>query len=349
MLSGPITDAQEAQSLSYRWDLNDIYSCSWGPSDDGANLVGPGTLTRETVARATREGRDGKGSVFVWAAGNGALRLDDCNFDGYANSRYVATIGALSDHHVKPRYAESCAAMLAVAPSSGGAQRIITADLSGRAGASSSECRTNFGGTSAACPMVAGAYALLLQARPQLTWRDVHHATVRSATTENLKSGDFRVNGGGRNFSHAYGFGLIDVERLIEVGRTMELVGEELEHAVLLGPSVSAPINFTHPYEVEVAIDMKLESVDLYVSLSVTSKRGALEISLESPSGFVAMLHPVHDDRHSGRFSWRFGAKCFWDELANGTWKVRVKGGDVNPGSTVEEPFMLAFHGTKFI
>jgi len=351
MLSGAITDAQEASALSYRWDLNDIYSCSWGPSDNGENLVGPGPFARSALERATTEGRNGRGSLFVWAAGNGALSGDDCNFDGYANSRFVATIGALDDHHVRSRYAESCAAMLAVAPSSGGSERIITADLSGRAGASSTECRTNFGGTSAACPMVAGAYALLLQARPELTWRDVHHATVRSCdTSTRIRDGgadSFKRNGGGRMFSHDYGFGLVDVERLIEVGTSMDLVAEEVSEVVSFGGggSSSSFINYTAPYEVEVSAQILVESVDLYVSLGVTSMRGALEISLESPSGFVAHLHPLHGDRHVGSFEWRFNAVCFWDEHSDGVWKLHVTS-VTNPRSTVDAPFRLVLHGT---
>ena len=38
-------------------------------------------------------GRNGYGSIFVVASGNGGTAHDNCNFDGYANTIYTITIG----------------------------------------------------------------------------------------------------------------------------------------------------------------------------------------------------------------------------------------------------------------
>lgn len=103
-------------------------------------------------------GRQGFGSIFVVASGNGGQHNDNCNYDGYANSIYTITIGKtqsncagelISGAHLyfgwglmqplkvlmpacvcivgavdemgrKPFYAEECASMLAVTFSSGG-------------------------------------------------------------------------------------------------------------------------------------------------------------------------------------------------------------------------------------
>ena len=35
ILSGRVTDSMEADALTYKWDLNHIYSNSWGPYDNG--------------------------------------------------------------------------------------------------------------------------------------------------------------------------------------------------------------------------------------------------------------------------------------------------------------------------
>jgi hypothetical protein len=35
-------------------------------------------------------------TIFVWAAGNGKHRNDNCNYDGYANMRYTITIGSVN-------------------------------------------------------------------------------------------------------------------------------------------------------------------------------------------------------------------------------------------------------------
>ena len=47
MLDGDVTDVVEAGSLSLRPNHIDIYSSSWGPSDDGTTVDGPGTLAKK--------------------------------------------------------------------------------------------------------------------------------------------------------------------------------------------------------------------------------------------------------------------------------------------------------------
>lgn len=44
MLDGEVTDVVEASSLSLNPQHIQIYSSSWGPSDDGATVDGPGPL-----------------------------------------------------------------------------------------------------------------------------------------------------------------------------------------------------------------------------------------------------------------------------------------------------------------
>ncbi|EQL02029.1 Peptidase S8, subtilisin-related protein [Ophiocordyceps sinensis CO18] len=114
MLSGAVDDAEQAAALNYDFQHNDIYSCSWGPADDGRTMAGPGALVRRAVVNGVQNGRGGRGSVFVFSAGNGAGRDDDCNFDGYANSIYGITVGAVDRTGTRARYSEPCAAQLAV-------------------------------------------------------------------------------------------------------------------------------------------------------------------------------------------------------------------------------------------
>ena len=67
-----------------------------------------------------------------------------------------------------------------------------------------------FAGTSASAPMAAGVIALILQVNPELNWRDVQHVTVRCAHNANLKANDWSTNAIGRNYSHSFGYGLMD-------------------------------------------------------------------------------------------------------------------------------------------
>jgi hypothetical protein len=65
------------------------------------------------------QGRGGKGSIFVWASGNGGSRGDNCNCDGYIGSVYTLSIGSASQQGQFPWYGERCAATMAATYSSG--------------------------------------------------------------------------------------------------------------------------------------------------------------------------------------------------------------------------------------
>jgi len=125
ILSGPISDADESAALNYDFQNTSIYSCSWGPPDNGQAMEGPNYVIKKAVLKGINEGRGGKGSIFVFASGNGAAKGDQCNFDGYTNSIYSVTVSAIDYKGLHPPYSESCAANMIVAYSSGSGRRIV--------------------------------------------------------------------------------------------------------------------------------------------------------------------------------------------------------------------------------
>lgn len=126
ILSGAISDIDEAASLNYGFQNTSIFSCSWGPPDDGRSMEAPGYLIEKSMVNGIANGRGGKGSVFVFASGNGAQHQDQCNFDGYTNSIYSVTVAAVDHKGLRPYYSEACAANMVVAYSSGGGQHIVS-------------------------------------------------------------------------------------------------------------------------------------------------------------------------------------------------------------------------------
>jgi kexin len=127
ILSKQVTDADEAVAMNYAYQSNQIYSCSWGPPDDGRTMDAPGILIKKAMVNGVQKGRDGKGSVFVFASGNGAASQDNCNFDGYTNSIYSITVGAVDRKGLHPYYSERCSAQLVVTYSSGSGDFIVSA------------------------------------------------------------------------------------------------------------------------------------------------------------------------------------------------------------------------------
>ena len=126
ILSGKITEVDEAASLNFGFQETSIYSCSWGPPDDGRSMDAPGYLIEKAFVNGITNGRGGKGSIFVFASGNGAPYDDQCNFDGYTNSIYSVTVAAVDHQGLHPYYSEACAANLVVAYSSGGGESIVS-------------------------------------------------------------------------------------------------------------------------------------------------------------------------------------------------------------------------------
>lgn len=222
MLDGDVTDAVEARSLSLNPQHIDIYSASWGPDDDGKTVDGPGELATRAFIEGVTKGRGGKGSIFIWASGNGGREMDNCNCDGYTNSIWTLSISSTTENGHIPWYSEKCSSTLATTYSSGNQteKQVVTTDLH-------HSCTISHTGTSASAPLAAGIVALVLESNPNLTWRDMQHIVVRTAKPANLQDASWSKNGIGRRISHSFGYGLMDASAMVKVARTWETVPEQ--------------------------------------------------------------------------------------------------------------------------
>ena len=99
--------------MSFNPNQIDIYSSSWGPTDDGKTFDRPQKLAKAAFYNGISKGRKGKGSIFVWASGNGGHDHDDCNCDGYSTSIYTITVSSTTKSGSIPWYSEACSSTLA--------------------------------------------------------------------------------------------------------------------------------------------------------------------------------------------------------------------------------------------
>ena len=194
----------------------DIISCSWGTIDEKYR---PGRLHERVIRRALTEGRDGKGCVVLFAAGNeGAARV---NYYGQIDG--VICVGASTSNDTHPAYSNRGTGLSVVAPSDGGwpvlaarcswdpGQRDLSADkkyyVDGR---DRGPYHKHFGGTSAATPLVAGVCALLLTANPDLTAREVKRIVEQTAD----KIGNPALYDT-RGWSEQFGYGRVNAGRAV--------------------------------------------------------------------------------------------------------------------------------------
>uniref|UniRef100_A0AC35TMJ7 Collagen n=1 Tax=Rhabditophanes sp. KR3021 TaxID=114890 RepID=A0AC35TMJ7_9BILA len=194
MLDGEVNDRIESESITFANQIVDIYIAAWGPADSSRIVDGPKFLTSLAFKSGVQNGRNQKGSIFVWASGNGGLHLDDCAVDGYSSSIYTISVSSVSQNNQFPWYGEECPSTLVSAYSSGSKTDnfIILIIVN--------ECFSDFSGSSASAPTVGGVIALALEANPSLTWRDIQHMIVMTAEPSGLiqtNEEGWKMNGAG--------------------------------------------------------------------------------------------------------------------------------------------------------
>ncbi|XP_002160973.1 PC3-like endoprotease variant B isoform X1 [Hydra vulgaris] len=331
MLDGQATDILEGSSLSFQSNYIDIYSNCWGPKDDGKTFGKPGRLAQEALMRGALEGRNGKGNIYVWATGNGGLTDDDCNCDGYTTSIFTISIGCISDHGLSAYYTELCSSTLAVT-FNGGSHRekeenkMITTDLHGK-------CTDEFKGTSSSAPLAAGIIALVLQANPNLSWRDVQHLIVNTAQVTSPVDEGWMDNGGGFHFNHKFGFGRLDAGKMVEAAKHWRNVPKQRR---CNGPSSNSVQEIPAGGTLSITIDTiscegtekeitKLEHVTLTVSFQ-HRRRGDVSIDLFSPMGTRNEMLSTrrYDDSDKGLHDWTFMTVHNWGESPKGIWTLNV-------------------------
>jgi hypothetical protein len=240
--SGNLGSLSEAMAFAWAADHGaDIISCSWGPTD--GYWANPTDLlhstfaplfdsTRLAIDYAVTQGRQGRGCVITWDAGNGN---ENVSFDGYASYDKVIAVAACNDRGTRSIYSDYGKAIWCCFPSDDfefppfnhpapATFGIWTTDRSGTKGYNPGGTGTpeaigdtkglytaTFGGTSSACPGAAGVSALILSINPHLTWLQVKELLKASCDQIDAATGNYDDNG----HSIYYGFGRLNALRAV--------------------------------------------------------------------------------------------------------------------------------------
>jgi subtilisin family serine protease len=323
--------------------------------------------------------RDSKGAIYVRSAGNGfkTFSNDDCGsvlscteimIDPYSSVPYIINVAALGADAIKTSYStpgaglwvsgfggeygvtnpaimttdQSGCASGYVGVNNGRASQFNAFDNSSGGNIENAECSytSTFNGTSSAAPIVSGVVALMLQANPDLTWRDVKHILASTADQVDIsRSYDYRgvtqyeweTNSAGYKFHNWYGFGKVDAAEAVLTAKTYTAnsrgvfvtTGENASTGILAinddGANATSSISVTKP----AGSNDFVEFVKVRVRFSHAIPE-SIALRLLSPDGTVVnIMQPltnIGDNPYPTTFD--IGVSAFYGESLEGTWTL---------------------------
>lgn len=237
-----ITSLDASAIEAFEWAANagaHIISNSWGPSDGTGQTVDMNQTLKDLVANITTTGRDGLGTIILFAAGNGGESIET---DGYASNPNVFAIGASNAAGNRASYSDFGNSLDFMASScdmdsSGGdgwaggstIDGIWTTDNMGSSGYNAGNeadgdalgnYTNSFGGTSSACPLAAGITGLVLTANPSLTKQQIYD--IFKETSDKIGGEQYDGNG----FNQNYGYGRLNACSAVK--KAFEMAGTDV-------------------------------------------------------------------------------------------------------------------------
>lgn len=374
---------------------------------------------RTLLFKGVTERRNQLGSIYIKAAGNAFQdTLTRCGASGAGNQKYwgnanfeaeqtlpyIMVVGAINARGARASYSTPGANLwISAAGGEDGvkAPAMITTDLQGCSKGWSSTTYASslfekgdhaynkncdyvhtMNGTSSATPVVSGVVALLLEANPLLSWRDIKHIIAKTADRVDFNSNNLMIhpqsnlnlaghiydqkwtqNQAKNYFSNWYGFGRINAKAAVEMAQNnytpLSAYIEEVAQTVILNPPLTIPsgnnnnaagisdtLNYSSPIN-------KIESVELEVELE-HHFIGDLGIELTSPGGTVSRLTLINSwgldylkgNNLASQRKLQLLSNAFYEEGSTGPWTIKViDGSSDNTQEGLLKSWSLKIHG----
>ncbi|MEM1254130.1 MAG: S8 family serine peptidase [Cyanobacteria bacterium P01_H01_bin.21] len=311
-----------------------VISCSWSP----AAVYFPLSLRqRSAINRAATKGRNGKGCVVLFSAGNAnrplngkvrelgwpknALRGVTQWLGGFAMHPDVITVSASTSLSRKAVYSNWGKHVSVAAPSNNGAPSMAlpnvgqvetgpivkgsfeglgmtTADRTGGTGYSRTDYTSSFGGTSSACPVVAGVVGLMLSANPDLEASEVKQILQDTADKIEDSSPDPQLGlayGRYDNRGHSlwFGYGKVNAYKAVKASQERYLATRRLSKTIEQTSAVTLdiPADRTAMQQAGITLNQRGQLQDIQVYIEIRHGfLGDLSISVIAPQGKTVLL-----------------------------------------------------------
>jgi subtilisin-like proprotein convertase family protein len=199
-------------------------------------------------------------------------------------------------------------------------------------------------GSSSAAPNLSGAVALMLEANPDLTWRDVKY--ILAKTAEKVKPNTapryvgnyvatqgWVTNAAGYPFHNWYGFGRVDVDAAMTLAKNYS---KSFGAFQTCNWKSSGTLNQAIPdynstgtsHTLSISDSIKIEAVQIKVS-ALHYSTGDLGVELVSPSGTKSiMLNIINGFYETNDLSdMVLLSNAFYQENSAGSWTIKVVDG----------------------
>ncbi|KAH3879931.1 hypothetical protein DPMN_003842 [Dreissena polymorpha] len=318
-------------ALQHKRNEIDIYSSSFNVEEP---FIRNELLSRTVLQQGVEQGRHGKGSIYVFSAGNSGDEawIHDRNLETFANSIYTLVFNSMGINGSRPIYIRKGACILAATV---GDHKLLTGEPL-RTTSNKNGCKA-FSGSSAAAARAAGSIALMLDANSNLTWRDVAYIIVHTSSLDAVKHEQEQTNGAGLKFDSYFGFGLLNETAMVLKAKDWKNV------PLLQNMTFSAAIihNSAHSVKSKVLVhtckpssnncvtNVEQVSVNMKLSSDEASFK-ATDIILVSPSGTESYVLNHYTGNNTFDFkkqiheTWSFSSVHFWGENAAGEWTINV-------------------------
>ena len=324
-----------------------ISNNSWEPR------VGPGLTQAAAVWELALEsgiatGYGGKGTFYTYEGGSGHQIGDNSNLNEFANFYGVSAVCGTSEIGTRRATSEMGANLWVCAPAGddGDAQiGIVTTENHDR-------YIYGLSGTDAATAIVSGVAALIRQANPNLTWRDLKLILAASArkndpTNPGWEDGARKYGSTSAtdlyHFNHEYGFGVVDAKAAVDMAKEWTASLPPLHSSTAASGSLNSPVPDLPATGVPTTffdeLTLNTDDIDFteFVEVNVTFSHESfrdLDVELVSPSGARSQLTVAFDtvtpddstdeDLVPLNGTFRFGSARHLGEDPNGVWRLNV-------------------------